>query len=515
MYFHSVNSYPLTGYPNYKSTYLGTPGTVDFTCIDSGSAPFCGEMTPIAHVSGLSTQTSITGTTSAITSPQTGFIAKFVSDPLKGVSSISANTWTFNCASDMSSTNANFWINGLYIYVFRPDVNGGSIVGAIFENYSTAGGSNPASTAEKVNHYTISGNAVSGVSDDDVIIVELWSNTTQGMATSYTVHAYFDGGVVTTTNGTTVSDHASFLETPQALTFNNQCYPRVIAKGSTTTNTSSYASSSFTPSANTLVLFIGAVTIGTSSFSTSFSGTNYTWSGFSGASNLNGIGTQTSVVVLGVLSGVSPSSETMNVTMLGPGASGTGFTYIVLEISNYKTSLPISYLSLNGGNCTGVLTTAPIATQTLTTLGSVNNVSVKSGSLPWCDRNMLLTACFRYGDSTAMTSNRASNGFSFLAGQANSSPTCSLDVFVKRHTRYPSFTDHTGPIISTNQITFPVIASDGGTGIVEIPADNSQTIDLTFIYSSGENDVVVSDSTASQSYKERIAGVVTNRLRDS
>ena len=66
---------------------------------------------------------------------------------------------------------------------------------------------------------TFAGSLISSVQDGDVICCEVWFEITQGGATAYTDTFYFDGTTVNSTGGQIVSDHASYLETPQDLTF--------------------------------------------------------------------------------------------------------------------------------------------------------------------------------------------------------------------------------------------------------------------------------------------------------
>ena len=66
---------------------------------------------------------------------------------------------------------------------------------------------------------TFAGSLVSGVQDGDVLCFEVWFEITQAGANAYVDTFYYDGTTVTTADNTTVSNHASFIETPQTLTF--------------------------------------------------------------------------------------------------------------------------------------------------------------------------------------------------------------------------------------------------------------------------------------------------------
>lgn len=63
------------------------------------------------------------------------------------------------------------------------------------------------------------GNAVASVSNDDVIICEIWFRVTQAAATAYNDIYYFDGTTENNTVNTVVSNHASYIATWQTLTF--------------------------------------------------------------------------------------------------------------------------------------------------------------------------------------------------------------------------------------------------------------------------------------------------------
>ena len=167
-----------------------------------------------------SSQTSIAITTIATTASETYYFAKWLSPPLYQ-SSIAANTWTLNYAIAESSLSANFiGVSSCYIYVWRP--SNATNVGVIASNLTGSGEAEPTSiNTEMFENETISGSAVSGVQWGDVIIFELWSRVTQASATAFTDTFYFDGSTENTgTSGTTtVSDQASYISTPENLSF--------------------------------------------------------------------------------------------------------------------------------------------------------------------------------------------------------------------------------------------------------------------------------------------------------
>lgn len=163
-----------------------------------------------------SSQTSIATAGGATASSQTIYITRFVSEPIYQTS-ISANTWSLSVAFSESASQQNFPVNGtdqplrINCYVWRP---GGSKVGTILDGTTTSTADE--STSERASNVTFSGSSVT-IQNGDVIIIELWA-TGVVRSTSGVMSFFYDGATVTTTDGT-VSNHASFLETPENLNF--------------------------------------------------------------------------------------------------------------------------------------------------------------------------------------------------------------------------------------------------------------------------------------------------------
>jgi hypothetical protein len=166
-------------------------------------------------------QTSIAQSSIATTATRNYYFCRFVSQPIFQ-SSIAANTWTYNFAAKESTTAGNFPVAAtnqpvrVNCYVWRPSTS--TKIGTILDG-------NTASTVDEVNppdeaahHVTFSGSAVSSMQNDDVIILEIWFIITQPAAVSSTDTFYFDGTTANTTDNAVVSNHASFLETPENLT---------------------------------------------------------------------------------------------------------------------------------------------------------------------------------------------------------------------------------------------------------------------------------------------------------
>jgi hypothetical protein len=171
-------------------------------------------------------QTSITVATSASISALSYYFTRFVSGPLKGAQTISANTWNYAYAAAENNANANFPNAGtsaakaavpINVYVWRPST--GAKVGTVLDGNTAASYYEPTATNTEMAEYgQFTGSSVSAA-DGDVIICEIWFTTTQGNATSRNDTFYFDGTTENTTIGTTVSNYAAFIETPQTLAF--------------------------------------------------------------------------------------------------------------------------------------------------------------------------------------------------------------------------------------------------------------------------------------------------------
>jgi hypothetical protein len=157
--------------------------------------------------------------TNASTSLQNLYYARFISMPL-GSQTISANTWDYNFAAQCNNLNANFPVNTtgpVYIncYVWRPST--GAKVGTILEGNSASDFAEvSAASAEKVANGTFSGSSLA-IQNDDVLVFEMIFQVTQGSANARTDTVYYDGTTENTTDNTTVSNHASFIQTPQTL----------------------------------------------------------------------------------------------------------------------------------------------------------------------------------------------------------------------------------------------------------------------------------------------------------
>ena len=144
---------------------------------------------------------------------------------MTGISAINSGTWRYAFAASESNTSANFPVGAanspvyLNVYVWRPSSQ--TVVGTIIDGNTFSQLAEPATTnSERSMYCFFQGNAVASVSNDDVIICEIWFRVTQSdAATAYNDIFYFDGTTENNTVNTVVSNHASYIATWQALTF--------------------------------------------------------------------------------------------------------------------------------------------------------------------------------------------------------------------------------------------------------------------------------------------------------
>lgn len=160
-------------------------------------------------------QQSLAGSSVATISTQDAFMGFFCSETLSGPQTVGGGTLILNAAEEESNGNANFWIDAINIYVWRP--SNGTKVGTVVDAIDLGGAE--LSAGENVTHITgITTSSVSAA-DQDVIICEIWANHANNMNTSYTCTFYFDGTTENTTENAVVSNHASFVEFTETLSF--------------------------------------------------------------------------------------------------------------------------------------------------------------------------------------------------------------------------------------------------------------------------------------------------------
>jgi len=143
--------------------------------------------------------TTVTINSIAQTARQSGRFARFTSERLLA-QTVSANTWTIAIDTRESNGAANTFL-ALSIYVWRPSTN--TRVGFIYDSNAQIDVEWP--TALTPNTYTVSGAAVTA-QEGDVVVIEVWYTSAQGMATTYQ-------------NQIAYNTDQEYLETPQNLSF--------------------------------------------------------------------------------------------------------------------------------------------------------------------------------------------------------------------------------------------------------------------------------------------------------
>lgn len=212
-YFHAANSTVSGTLPSTEQNTALTPTrNVDAQTVNRAMDTTIGTS---------STHTSLTHNTIASTATTTMYFTRFVSDPL-GAQTISSGTWTLNFASSENNGAANFPGSGgsqtipITCYVWRPSTGGK--VGDILNGTSAAAFNEV--TGPAVNGGTFSGSSLA-IQDGDVLFFEFIFTTTQTNGTSRLIGIYFDGNTVNTTDDTSVTAQASFLEHPGTITFSS------------------------------------------------------------------------------------------------------------------------------------------------------------------------------------------------------------------------------------------------------------------------------------------------------
>ena len=149
------------------------------------------------------------------------YYTRFVSPPLYQTS-IAPNTWTYSFAARSTTGSANFPVSGtdkpvrINVYVWRPSTQ--TKIGTILDGNTASTVDEGGANVERASTTTFSGSGVSSIVAGDVIIIEIWFIIAQSFTNQYYDDFFYDGTTVTTTDGT-VSNHASFLETPEIINF--------------------------------------------------------------------------------------------------------------------------------------------------------------------------------------------------------------------------------------------------------------------------------------------------------
>jgi len=219
LYFRSATS-GLSNLPTTEQSALTASKSVDAATVNRTLSETIG-----------TGQTSLSMTTNAVSTLQTLYFGRFVSLALN-MASLPAQTWTYNFATMQDSSFANFPTSStnlpVYVccYVWRPSTT--SKLGNVLDGDSASAYDEIAGGSEKVGHGTFSGAAVNSMQDGDVLVFEVWFRITHNNATARNVSWYYDGTTANTVKNTTVSNHASFIESPQDFTFSSGGSPTVM-----------------------------------------------------------------------------------------------------------------------------------------------------------------------------------------------------------------------------------------------------------------------------------------------
>jgi hypothetical protein len=208
-YFHNVAN-ATSGLPTTEQSTL----TVGQSAEGGTASALNKTMNTTIGTGQLSLAMTISGTVA-----KNCYYTRFVSVPLFQTS-IAANTWTYNFAAAEGSTFLNFPVSGtnqpvrVNCYVWRPSTS--TKIGTILDGNTASTVTEGTNNQIRSQQTTFAGAAVSSMQNGDVVILEVWFIVTPQV--SFAATFYYDGTTVNTTAGSTVTNHASFLETPETLT---------------------------------------------------------------------------------------------------------------------------------------------------------------------------------------------------------------------------------------------------------------------------------------------------------
>src|SRR4249920_3389402 len=188
LYFH-VALNPLANLPTLEQSSLTSNGDAESQGINRLMDTIIG-----------TAQVGLNLTSNATVSLQRYYFTTFISAPLSGISSITAQTWTYNYAALQSTSTGNFPASTaasvpvrITLYVWRPSTQ--TKVGNILDGTGGLGRGSSA-TVERSQVGTFSGALLSGIQDGDVLVFEVWFEITQGVASAITETFYYDGTTV-------------------------------------------------------------------------------------------------------------------------------------------------------------------------------------------------------------------------------------------------------------------------------------------------------------------------------
>lgn len=164
-------------------------------------------------------QVDLTATKTNSSSTALMYMTRFLSSRINQTS-ISANTWTLNIACWANSSSPFYPSNTSHfvpscLYVWRPST--GAVVGsAIFDGVSSTSTLQLGSTSERVSKVNFTGSAVT-IQSGDILVLEAW--TASNVTSSQTWHYAYDGATINTSDNTSATNHAAYIETPENITF--------------------------------------------------------------------------------------------------------------------------------------------------------------------------------------------------------------------------------------------------------------------------------------------------------
>jgi hypothetical protein len=184
-----------------------------------------------------------------VTGARVTYFTRFVSLPLNQTS-IAANTWDYSFAAQQNSTALNFPTPSgaanqtvrIMCYVWRP--SNGTKIGNILDGTSVANFGSLATTTKKATTGTFAGSAVTCAVGDIICFEVIFTYSTASGSKTGTY--YYDGTAETLTDGTVVTSHATFINTPETIAFTGGANNITIAVPTQTVS----VSESLTPTRN-------------------------------------------------------------------------------------------------------------------------------------------------------------------------------------------------------------------------------------------------------------------------
>lgn len=214
LYFHNVSNQLSGSFPTGEQG----AGTANNTAVGADT---------------MRTMTKTIGTSQVVlsfsdtTDNTRSFMGYFCSPPLRSAQTVGGGVMSLLAGSSESNLGANFWINSLNVYVWRPSTN--TKVGTIRDNSN--GNSLGGSEATIVN--TVYPDYITGITSTavsaqtgDVVICEIWNRIATGATKNYTCSFAYDGAAETTNEATIETDIASFLLLTETLTFSTDTKTR-------------------------------------------------------------------------------------------------------------------------------------------------------------------------------------------------------------------------------------------------------------------------------------------------